>query len=155
MRACLHVGLSVLIAGFGVSCGPELVYESRTELPSQWTYADSVSFDYEIVDTSRAYDLALSFDHSTAFATENLYAQFITRYPDGSRQAEALSLVLADRFGSWLGDCAGESCTLLIPLQDSARFPTPGRYGLTVKQYMRRDSLLGPQALGLRVSVAE
>ena len=146
---------SVGVAGFGVSCGPTVVYEAEQELPGIWTYADSISFSYEIADTSRAYDLTLTLGHTTSFASENLYTKFITVYPDGARQPELVSLVVADRFGQWLGNCGAAACEIAIPLQDSARFPVPGRYGLVLQQYMRQDSIVGPTRVGLRVTEAE
>ena len=155
LRAAANFLLALGAAGFGVSCGPDLVYEARQEMPGVWTYADTVAFDYEIADTTRAYDLSLGVEHSTAFATENLYAKFVTRYPNGEVQEESVSLALADAFGNWLGDCAGDRCELKVPLQDSARFPAPGRYGLTLRQYMRQDSVEGPLAIGLRITGAE
>lgn len=143
------------VAGFGVSCGPALVYEGREEVPGVWTYADTVAFDYDIADTARAYDLRLGVEHGSDFATENLYAEFVTRYPGGGLQEEPVSLALADAYGDWLGECSGERCQLWIPLQDSAKFPVPGRYGLTLRQYMRRDSVPGVFGMSLRVTVAD
>lgn len=143
------------VAGFGVSCGPEIIFNEQYDLPDQWSYADTVAFTYHIVDTSRAYNLTLTIRHKTDFATENLYAEFVTRYPNGTADAQAVSVEVSDRFGNWLGDCSGQECELTIPLQDSARFPEPGRYGLTLRQFMRQDSVAGVQRIGLRVAVAE
>ena len=143
--------LAVPVAILLSACGPEVVYEHDVPLPGAWAYADSVSFDYDIADTSRAYDLRLSLKHTDAFATQNLYTRFVTVYPDGRRQSEPLSLELADAYGRWLGDCRGADCTLEIPLQDSTRFPVPGRYGLVVHQYMRTEAVDGVRGLGLRI----
>lgn len=137
------------------ACGPEVVYEARHELPGAWTYADSADFRYAIADTSRAYDLELTLEHTDAFATQNLYARFVTTYPTGGREVQDVSLELADRFGSWLGECRGEACTLTIPLQDGARYPAAGEYGLTLLQHGRTERLAGVEAVGLRVSVAQ
>ena len=144
-------GVSPLALLALTACGPELVYEGHEELAEPWTYADSVAFEYEIADTSRAYDLRLTLDHTDAYATQNLYARFVTVYPDGRRQSEPVSLELADQFGRWLGGCRGEACALEVPLQDSARFPEPGRYGLIVHQYMRTERLTGVEGVGLRI----
>ena len=146
------VSLAVAAAAVLTACGPDVVYERDVPLPGTWTYADSVTFAYDIADTSRAYDLQLSLKHTDAFATQNLYARFVTVYPDGRRQSEPVSLELADQTGRWLGDCSGEACELRIPLQDSTRFPLPGEYGLVVHQYMRTDALTGVNGVGLRIS---
>ena len=151
--------LVALTLGFALltltACGPEVIYEQHHDLPGEWSYADSVAFGYDIADTSRAYDLVLEVDHEDVFATQNLYAQFTTVYPDGSRQTEPLSLELADGSGRWLGDCRGEQCTLSLPLQVSTRYPDPGSYAMVLRQFMRQDSVPGLDGLGLRISVSK
>ncbi len=147
---------SFLVALLLTACGPELIFEEAYELPAgTWTYADSVVFAYEIVDTSRSYDLVLDIHHRDVFATQNLYGQFTTVYPNGTRQTEPLSLELADNSGQWLGECAGEDCTLTLPLQVSTRYPAAGRYEMVVRQFMRRDSVEGVSGFGLRIVVAD
>ena len=147
---------ALLLAVFGVGgCGPEIVYDEYRELPGAWTYADSLRFDYEIADTARAYDLRLSLKHRDVFANQNLYARFVTVYPDGRRQSEPLSLELADGSGQWLGSCSGAVCELVIPLQLNTRYPAPGRYGLVLHQYMREASVAGVEGVGLRLVASE
>ena len=137
------------------ACGPEVVYESRHDMPGAWSYADSADFRYAIADTSAAYDLTLTLEHTDAFATQNLYARFVTTYPSGGREVQDVSLELADRFGNWLGECSGEACELTIPLQDGARYPELGEYGLTLLQHGRTERLSGVEGVGLAVTVAE
>jgi len=138
-----------------VGCGPEEIYSENYELPGAWSYADSAVFAYDIADTSRAYDLTLTVEHTDAYATQNLYARFVTHYPDGTVQSEAVSLELADRFGQWLGTCSGPACELSIPLQVGAHYPEPGRYGLTLHQYGRERELPEITGLGLAVTASE
>ena len=150
-------GLGV-VAGTALAmaaCGPEVVFEGRHEVAGVWTYADSADFRYAIADTSQAYDLTLTLAHTDAFATQNLYARFVTTYPSGGREVQDVSLELADRFGNWLGTCRGEACELVIPLQEAARYPTAGAYGLTLLQHGRTERLPGVEAIGLRVSTAQ
>ena len=137
------------------ACGPTIVYEESVPVSGEaWTYADSLAFAYEIVDTAKAYDLELTVEHTDAFATQNLYARFVTAYPSGLRESEPVSLELADRFGRWLGDCSGAECSLTLRLQEGARFPEPGRYGLTLHQYGRTESLGGVLGASLRIAEA-
>ena len=98
----LIFAFSMLFVGF-ISCGPALVHEQQHPFPGQWTYADSVQFQYEIQDTDKAYDLVLSVLHTDIYPTQNLYTQFVTIYPNGLRDAEPVSLELADRFGQQCG----------------------------------------------------
>ena len=136
------------------ACGPAVVYDEEVALPGQWTYADSAVFAYEIADTSLRYDLQLSLKHTDAFPTQNLYARFVTAYPNGLRESQPVSLELADKYGRWLGDCGGERCTLTVPIQRGAQYPEPGRYGLILHQYGRTEALNGVEGVGLSVTVA-
>lgn len=133
------------------ACGPEVIFEQREDLPGIWSYQDSVAFRYTIVDTNSGYDLELLVNHTDAFATQNLYARFVTVYPNGLRQSEEVSLELADKFGQWLGDCKGADCSLKLQIQQRAKFPEPGEYGLILHQFGRRDSLEALTGIGLRV----
>ena len=153
MLRALPVLLFALVVA---ACGPGVVYEREVGFgPAGWTYADSVAFRYEIADTTRGYDLELTLKHTDAYPAQNLYARFVTVYPNGARASEPVSLELADRFGAWLGDCAGADCTLRLPLQDGARFPEPGTYGLTLHQFGRAEAEPEVRAVGLRVLAGE
>lgn len=144
------LALAVLLLS---ACGPTVVYEEEVTFEEgHWSYADSVVFSYAIEDTSLAYDLSLSLKHKDTYATQNLYARFVTHYPNGTLQSEVVNLTLADRFGRWLGDCAGADCALSIPIQEGARYPEPGVYGLTLHQYGRKDTLQGIQGFALEVA---
>jgi len=155
MKASLlfHVVFLVLCLGL-FSCGPQLVYEQAHDFQGQWAYADSVAFQYEIQDVDQAYDLVLNVSHTDVYPTQNVYTRFVTQYPNGMRDSEEVSLELADKFGQWLGDCRGENCVLRIPLQQGAKYPEAGKYGLTIHQFGRQDSLQAIEGLQLSIFVA-
>jgi len=138
------------------ACGPEVIYEKEVSFPeSGWSYADSVTFNYTLEDVDQAYDLMLDVDHSTEFAYQNFYVNLHTTFPNGKRQLEQLSLQLAGDFGTWLGNCSGENCTLSIPFLQNIRYTLPGKYTLTVAQNSRDEPLVNVQGIGLRVVVRE
>ena len=141
------------LLGLLASCGPAYLYEAERPLPdATWTYADSLSFDFDIADTTAVYDLYLDVTHRPDYAYQNLYTRILTAFPNGQRLDQTLSLELADKTGRWNGDCGGTRCTVRIPLQERAYFPLPGTYALTVHQYMRKEALPGIEAVGLAVA---
>ena len=143
--------VALVVLGCG---GPEVAYEAAEDFGTEgWAYADSVSFDYTVTDTSRQYDLVLTVDHTDDFAYENFYVQLNTYLPDGDRLTQALSLELADNYGQWYGECEGTDCTTAISLQEGTRFTAPGAYRLVVAQYSRDTVLAGVTGLGYRVVV--
>lgn len=141
---------------FLTACGPEVIYEKEVDFPSgNWAWADSVSFDYTVQDTSQLYDVFLEVDHGTDFAYQNFYVKILTTPPSGKRFDEQLSLQLAGDFGEWLGDCSGEQCQLSIPYLTDVRFRETGDYRISFEQFSRNEPLAAVDGLGLRITVAE
>lgn len=147
---------SALLCLLMASCGPTVVYEREYDIiESGWTYADSLSFDFNIKDTTLTYEYLLDLAHSAYFPQQNFYVKLHTRFPSGKRSSQQLSLQLADNFGQWYGDCSGAGCNLSIPILQNARFESAGSYSLIVEQFTRDNPLQEISAVGLRVVVTE
>ncbi len=153
LRPHLFAATVLLCAG----CGPTVLYEKTARTgPAGWSYADTLSFAYEVPDTRQAYDLEIIVEHSVDFPSENFYLKIYTDPPNGRRSEERISLDLAGDFGAWYGDCSGgQSCTVSIPILTNTRFQEPGSYGITLEQFSRQDPLPGIQGIGLRLVEAE
>ena len=134
----------LLLSLFVVSCGKSYQYEKSYELEGeQWTYADSLTFAFEIKDTTKIYNLYLQVEHSTVYNFQNLYTRIHTVFPSKERLNERLSLEMANRAGGWLGKCGSNYCTFTIPIQENAYFNQEGTHTIILEQYMRQDSLPG------------
>ncbi|WP_157974529.1 gliding motility lipoprotein GldH [Lewinella sp. IMCC34183] len=144
--------VTCLVLPLLLGCGPDVAYEETVDLgPDGWAYADSVSFDFPVSDTARAYDLVLSVTHGTDFPFQNFYVDLSTHLPDATVLRQPLSLQLADTFGEWYGDCSGERCTTDIALQEGTHFTEVGPHRLVVTQFSRRDTLPEVSSLGFRI----
>ncbi len=141
---------------FFSACGPEVIFEKKLEIPaSGWTYQDTLHYEFEIMDTSKVYNLFLDLGHTTDFSSQNLYVKLYTGFPNGQRPAQRLSIDIADKTGAWLGKCSGEKCQLDLPIQSNAYFNQLGTYSFTVEQFMRVDSLAEVLSAAFRIEVAE
>lgn len=126
------------------SCGNNYEYEQKYTVENNaWSYQDTLNFNFNIIDTNRIYNLYLEVEHESSYAFQNLYTQIHTKFPGGERLDETLSLELASKAGSWLGDCSGSTCKLLIPIQENAYFNAAGDYEITLEQYMRENPING------------
>lgn len=135
-----------LLAG---ACQSNIVFQEKKDIaPSGWAYRDSLDFKFQIDDTTEVYNLYLDIAHADTFASQNLYVKIFTRFPDGKRLSKTLSLDLFNADGNPIGKASGHKCQLHAMLQEGAYFPAPGEYGLTIHQFMRRDSLPGLAAIG-------
>lgn len=134
------------------ACGPSYVFEQEIAIENnQWTYADSLAFRSNIVDTSGRYNLYLDIQHNQAYPFQNLYVMIKTLLPSGKEMAQQVSLEMMDKTGLWYGKCSGESCDLRVVLQENTYFREPGDYEFKLQQYMRRDSLSGIENLAFRI----
>lgn len=142
----------VLLASLVWGCGTRYAYEQRYDLPEKgWAWEDTLTFAFDIVDTSKVYDMLLEVVHRTDYAFQNVYVRIHTTLPDGTSRTDLVSLELGDKQGRWLGDCGRKRCTLVIPVQRHVFFPQAGRYRLVIEQYMRKSPLPGIEAVGLRL----
>lgn len=138
------------------ACENNFLIEKKLPVQGEnWTYADSLRFEFEVTDTSKLYNLFVDFDHASSFPTENIYVRIGTVFPSGKRLLKQRSFLLAGPTGDWLGDCSSGKCSIRIPLQESTFFQETGKYTLIFEQWMRQDSLPGVRAVGLAVEKTE
>ena len=135
------------------SCNPSYEYEKHYEIDKgDWAYADTLDFAFNIADSLKIYNLYLEVVHSPDFASQNLYTRVKTKFPQGEKLEELLSLELSDtETGNWLGNCNKEKCTLQIPIQQGAHFNQIGDYVITLEQYMRKDPTTGVYKIGFQL----
>lgn len=144
--------LFFLVSALLTACGPDYIYEKQYPLEEEgWAYADTLDFTFSIDDTLTLYNLYLEVTHTTDYAYQNLYTRIYTRFPSGERKGQTVSLELADRTGAWQGDCRGQTCRFLAPIQMNAFFNEPGAYVFTLEQYMRESPVAGLQTVGFKL----
>jgi gliding motility-associated lipoprotein GldH len=149
MRAIIFLACCLLL----VACSQDYILNKKYDIVNNnWTYADSLRFEFEIKDTTALHNLVLNVKHTTNFSYQNLYTRIHTQFPDGQRLSKPVSLELADKTGAWQGDCNSKSCTLEIPIQENTYFNQVGNYEIIVEQFMRDSIVGGIQALGLKVT---
>ena len=145
----LFIYLSALILTTASCTDPHFFFE-KGELPSDgWRFADTLSYNFMIEDTTDRYDIQLYIDHSPEYNYQNLYLQIFTQFPDGKQLDQTLSVDLADNKGGWYGDCSGSTCNLQVVLQQNAIFNQIGSHTLKITQYMRHEPIEGVDAVSL------
>jgi gliding motility-associated lipoprotein GldH len=146
---------SVTTASTFMACGPKVIYENEQPITQPWTYTDQVAFNFEVQDTSIAYDLHLDVEHNENFGYENAYIEVTTIFPNGKKVVSPLSLQLASSEGSWIGNCSGEKCEIDILLATKAFYNQKGKYSIMINQHSRSEKLEGINALKLKINHAE
>lgn len=134
------------------SCGPDYIYEKSYDISEDgWAYEDTLNFEVDIVDTVGLYNLYLVLEHATDYRFQNLYTKIYTKFPSGERLEKEISLELAYKDGTWVGNCNSKVCNVKIPIQQRAFFNAEGQYIITLEQYMRQNPIEGINKVEFKV----
>lgn len=134
------------------ACNKDVIFEKTINIPdASWSYDNPLPFEFEVTDTTKAYQILLEVEHAGDFGFQNCYVQITTKFPNGEEKKQPVSLELAAQSGIWTGKCSGNDCSIEIPLQGKAKFKQPGKYSITVEQFMRVNPLPGIKAISLKV----
>lgn len=144
-------GLALIgLMGLSACSARKTVFEKEIKLKDAlWTDMDTLRFDFEVIDTSRTYNLYLDVEHSASFAYQNLYVQIRSYAPEQAVIEEQHSLELQEKNGEWIGSCKRNTCNLRFVLREGLQFASTGDYRIDIGQYSRKDSLSGIQAIGI------
>jgi gliding motility-associated lipoprotein GldH len=148
--------LFALVMLLGISCTDKPIYTEFHKFQDDiWTYADTASFEFEISDTEKSYNLYLDVEHLESYPFQNLYLNIHSIYPGDSIVTEQLSLELQENSGYWTGDCSGALCKIRFILREGLQFRAPGSYGIRLEQHNRTDSLQGIRKAAIVLEFAE
>lgn len=144
--------LSVTLCGLG--CDKNTLYKAYEDIDDgQWYVDKKFSFQFEVSDTTQAYNLYYLIRNAQQYPYYNLYLNREMVAPDGSTLASRLDeMYLSDQTtgkprGSGLGDLFDNKIRFL----HNYRFPKKGKYTITIAQSMRQNPL--PYLLGIGLSV--
>lgn len=133
------------------SCRKDILVEEKFEFPnSQWISGDAKSLTISAPDTSDVYNMEIELTHADDYSFQNLYVRLSTIFPSGKADTSVTSLELANPNGSWAGNCNGDKCSLVLPLQTRFTFPEEGKYQWQIAPYMRKDTIEGIRSLTVR-----
>lgn len=141
----------LLLVILAISCDSGLIYSHTANIDgAKWEYGESLDFDLESEDTTKYYELVVIIDHNSEFSYENFYTKITTVFPDNTDLSDVVSFQLADKMGSWLGDCGSSSCTNELILQEQFRFKQIGQHTIKLENYSR-EALEGINSIELKL----
>ena len=135
------------------ACGKEkIIFEKEYPIPnSAWTYADTLNFAFDIVDTMALYDIVVHIKHRSDYGFQNLYTRISTKFPTGDRRSQTLNFDLADNTGKWNGEGSGKTRSYSVDIQQNAFFNQAGKHIITLEQFMRTEALASIESVSLRI----
>lgn len=144
----------ILVTLVIVSCSDNRIYEDYADFDGRfWAVANQPSFEFLIDDPQSKYGLYCNIRIAESYP----YSDFNFQYTlsDSTGNVLAKRLVVKDVFDRKTGKPLGESglgdiYDHQVQLPDYV-FTNPGKYKISLEQFMRTDSLEGVLAVGVRV----
>lgn len=144
----------VLLTG----CDGNRVYEENFDFHhKQWEIKDTPTFQFEIKDPQKAYNIFWNVRNTITYPYRNLYLTYYLEDTLGHRMATDLHNVLLfdAKSGKPYGDGLGDIFSHQFLALPDYKFDTAGVYQIRLAQYMRTDTLQDIISVGVRVEEAE
>ena len=143
-----------MLLWLGSCTDPNTVFKDYTDIgDGKWFVKNTPTFSFDIKDITVRYNLFYNIRNAKSYPYYNLYlTRFLADSAGKIIDSRLDELILMDeKTGKPLGDGLGDIFDHKILIRQNYRFPKPGHYQLTVKQYMRQDPL--PDILGVGLTV--
>jgi gliding motility-associated lipoprotein GldH len=147
-----------VLAVLFVACDDSRVYEKYNDFGKQgWLVTDTVGFNFQVNDTTSTYNLYCNVRNSVSYPYSRLFFNYYLQDNTGRILEKRLqqTFLFDQQTGkpegkSGLGDIYDQR----VPLKTKYKFSRAGKYRVWFEQYMRKDTLEGILAVGLRVERA-
>jgi gliding motility-associated lipoprotein GldH len=137
-------------------CSPSGVFEKNVLIPGyKWASSFQPKIDFELNDTTSAYNVFIVFRHTNAYNYNNLWVKAAVKEPGSNDwKTGQYDLLLATNDKGWLGSGMDDIFEHRILIQPQTKFRKPGKYEYTIQQIMREDPLANVMNIGLRIEKA-
>ncbi len=154
MHSCTRALLFILLLTAAACQDKDTLYKAYEDVEDgQWFVNKKYDFQFEVSDTTQAYNLCYLVRNAQQYPYYNLYLTREMKGPEGNNLLVRLDeMYLSDETtgkprGSGLGDLYDHK----FVFQRNYRFPKAGRYTIAIAQSMRQDPL--PFIMGIGLSV--
>ena len=142
-----------LLALIYTSCadGDILMEDTKPISNQSWSSKDTVSFTFDITDTTAYFDFYLNLRTTTSYEYSNCFV-FTTLESPTMIVGDTINIPLADgASGRWLGEVSGSMVENHVMFMHKVRFHEVGKYGITFVQGMRDEPLAEISDVGLMI----
>ena len=158
LKSIFHFLVASSFSIFVVACGGNTVIDEQSDIQEGLWHLDSlVAFQFEIEDTTSAYQIQYNVRYAVDYPYYNLFLKYYLEDSAGEMlSSELQELILFDRkTGEPLGEGLGDLFDRGVPVFEDQKFPYVGVYNFKVKQFMRMEQLPGILSFGLKVQKPE
>ena len=152
-RASIVLTLGVLMS----ACSSEAVHKDLVDFDGyQWAAEDIQSFEFEIDDNSKSFQLNYLLRNAIQYPFYNIYLKSALKDSSGNILGQGMEdLVLFDqKTGKPKGDGLGDLFDHRIgaALYKDLKFPYNGKYSFEIQQNMRPDPLVGIMSISFEIT---
>ncbi len=149
MRKCCFL---LLIIGL-YSCDSSRIYEEFNEIDRFWSAEETLTYEFEVEDAQASYAVIAEFKNDLTYPYRNFYFNYSLQTSSDSVLKESLEEIqlFEPKSGKPFGSGIGDQYNNEKVLEGSYRFPHAGKYQIDLEQFMRVDSLMGIQRVGVRI----
>jgi gliding motility-associated lipoprotein GldH len=152
MRTVLLMFISALIL---IACDENRVYEKNLDFENHaWMSGHKPEFEFQIADTSQAYNLYFNFRNSISYPYSRIFFTWYLQDSIGLVLEKKLVdyMVFDPKTGAPQGKSGlGDIYDQQVPIVTNHHFPYKGTHKIKFEQFMRKDTLAGVMAVGVRV----
>lgn len=113
-----------------------------------WCFGQPMLFNPIHADSIATGSLAVTVRHNNSFPYANLALEIVSQGLDGNREADTITVTLADRYGNWRGSGSGAYIQMETPLSRKISHITDR--AIEVRHIMKTDTLRGLDLVGIR-----
>lgn len=150
----LFVGFTIIALTL-LSCDDQRVYERNIDFNARyWLVNDQPELEFEISDTLQAFNLYCNVRNSLDYPFARIFIKYQLQDSTGASLVSDLvsGFLFDEKTGAPYGESGlGDIYDQRILIKQGYQFPYAGKYRVAFQQYMRKDTLEGILAVGLRV----
>ncbi len=128
-----------------------IVNQSLPVQDSKWTSSDSLLYDFNIKDTVNYFDFSVFIRNTENYQWSNIYLFSDLTFPNGKTRRDTIEVVLADKYGKWLGNNSGTLVTTSAIFMQHRKFPLSGDYKIAITHGMREPILQEVTDIGIKI----
>ncbi len=134
------------------SCGKKTIFEKYKKIDNYtWSSDAVISFDVDIKDTTKKYDIYVAVRHSEVYPFDNLYVGVDIFTPAGDKRSKDYYLELRNEDRSFKGDVLGDIWDVKVQIMKNASFNSKGVHKFDISNLMQYINLPDVMEIGLIV----
>ncbi len=151
-KALLLLSLFTLL----ISCSDKSKYKEFVTFGAEnrWQKLDAKTFEFEITDDSKLYDLTFLFSHVYDYQFPKVPINFVIENPAGQKENRSIDLAIKDDNGKELAECAGDVCDLNYKIEEKVKLQK-GHYKVVISHSFEGPYLPNVIGIGLNVESAK